>query len=111
MTRLHLHIEERSGCSVLHLYGELDMTTEDVFVNACASLLRQNQTKIIIDASGLGFCDCAALGGMIKWQREAEQRGGFLRLVGVQGPLARLLTVAELIDTFPPYADLQQACG
>jgi hypothetical protein len=48
---------------------------------------------------------------MILTQRQAERRGGYLRLIGVHGPLARLLTLGGLVDTFPPYADLRQACG
>ncbi|MEU6729223.1 STAS domain-containing protein [Nonomuraea wenchangensis] len=57
----------------------------------------------------LGFCDSHGLGVLIDAQRRAEKRGGALRLIGVQGTLARLLTVTQLVDLFPPYSDLSHA--
>lgn len=46
---------------------------------------------------------------MIASQRRAESSGGALRLIGVHGMLARLLTLTQLVDLFPPYAGLEQA--
>jgi anti-anti-sigma factor len=111
MARLVLHIDEHRDCRVLRLDGELDIETGTDFLRACTHLLECGQTNIIVDTSGLSFCDCSGLGAMIKTQRQAERRGGYLRLIGVHGALARLLTVGELVDTFPPYTDLRQACG
>ncbi|MGI5290958.1 STAS domain-containing protein [Nonomuraea polychroma] len=68
------------------------------------------QVKIVVEVSRLVFCGCTGLGAFIAAKRQAEQRGGYLRLVGVQRQLAKLLRLAELVDTFPPYADLRHAC-
>ncbi|MGP3965728.1 STAS domain-containing protein [Nonomuraea sp. 3N208] len=108
---LALRVDDRRGVSVLHLDGELDLATEPVFLDTCAQLLAGGQVKIVVDVSRLRFCDCTGLNALLAEQRQAEQRGGYLRLIGVQRPLARLLTLAELVDAFPPYADLRQACG
>ncbi|MEU6798135.1 STAS domain-containing protein [Nonomuraea wenchangensis] len=62
-----------------------------------------------VDAEELGFCDSHGLWVLIDAQRRAEKRGGALRLIGVQGTLARLLTVTQLVDLFPPYSDLSHA--
>lgn len=110
MTRLVLHIDEQPECRVLRLDGELDIETEAGFVRTCDDLLDAGHANIIVDASRLSFCDCGGVGAMILAQRRAERRGGYLRLIGVHGPLARLLTLGGLVDTFPPYADLRQAC-
>ncbi|MEV4084763.1 STAS domain-containing protein [Nonomuraea fuscirosea] len=111
MTRLSVHLEEHQRCCVVRLEGELDMGSHAVFAHTCAGLLRRDHIKIIVDVGELDFCDCSGVEAMINAQREAERRGGYLRLVGVHGPLARLLTVIELIDTFPPYADVKHASG
>ncbi|HEX4812360.1 MAG TPA: STAS domain-containing protein [Nonomuraea sp.] len=110
-TRLALRIADHHGVSVLHLDGELDLATQPSFIRACDRLLAHGQVKIVVDVSGLGFCDCTGLSALIAEQRQAEQNGGYLRLVGVHGPLARLLTLAELVDVFPPYADVRKASG
>jgi anti-sigma B factor antagonist len=87
------------------------MATERLFVHACDRLLARGRTKIVVDVTRLAFCDCSGLNAFIAVQRQAERRGGYLRLVGVHGTLARLLTLAKLVDAFPPYADMWQACG
>ncbi|MEO3872178.1 STAS domain-containing protein [Nonomuraea sp. B12E4] len=112
MVRLQLHLSDGPGrCDILRLEGELDLSTEITLGKACADLLERRHSKIVIDASGLEFCDCSGLSTLIHAQREAERQGGYLRLIGVHGQLARLLTVAGLVDSFPPYEDLRQACG
>ncbi|HUR03172.1 MAG TPA: STAS domain-containing protein [Nonomuraea sp.] len=111
MTELVLRVIERPTCDVVCLDGELDLATETRLRRACADLLQRHHARIVMDVGGLDFCDCAGLAVLINVQGEAERQGGFLRLVGVHGPLARLLTAAELVDTFPPYSDLRQACG
>ncbi|SDJ42865.1 STAS domain-containing protein [Nonomuraea jiangxiensis] len=111
MSPLQLQIRELPDCDVIHLGGELDLFSHAGLRWACTDLLQRHHTKIVIDATRLDFCDCAGLNILINAQREAERQGGFLRLIGVHGQLARLLTVAALIDQFPPYADLRQARG
>jgi anti-sigma B factor antagonist len=110
-TRLVLRVADHQGVSVLRLDGELDLATQPYFVRACDRLLAHGQVKIVVDVSGLGFCDCTGLSALIAEQRQAERNGGYLRLVGVHGTLARLLTLAELVDVFPPYTDVRQASG
>ncbi|WP_327584649.1 STAS domain-containing protein [Nonomuraea sp. NBC_00507] len=109
--RLALQVDDYHGVTVLRLNGELDLGTGEAFTRACAQLLVRDQVKIVVDVSGLGFCDCSGLSAFIAEQREAERRGGYLRLLGVHGSLARLLTLTDLLDAFPPYTDLRQACG
>ncbi|MFI7643336.1 STAS domain-containing protein [Nonomuraea sp. NPDC049400] len=111
MTRLFLHIDAHPKCWVVRLDGELDTGTQATVIDACTGLLQRGQVKLVVEVSKLTFCDCSGVDALIAIQRQAEQRGGYLRLVGVHGPLARLLSVGELVDTFPPYRDLEQACG
>ncbi|RVX42689.1 anti-sigma B factor antagonist [Nonomuraea polychroma] len=110
-TRLALRVDDHEGISVLHLDGELDLATEHIFLRACDQLLARGHAKIVVDVSRLGFCDCTGLGAFIAVQQQAELWGGYLRLVGVRRQLAKLLRLAQLVDTFPPYTDLQHACG
>ncbi|MFF4618240.1 STAS domain-containing protein [Nonomuraea jabiensis] len=111
MARLSPRICAHPECWVVSLDGELDAGTKDTVVEACTRLLQQGHVKLVVDVSNLSFCDCSGVDALIALQGQAEQQGGYLRLIGVHGSLARLLTVGELIDTFPPYRDLRQACG
>ena len=109
MTYLSISVDHRRDFSVVSLAGDLDRASEPTFCHALDHALTRHPPKIIIDAAGLGFCDSRGLCALITHQRHAETHGGSLRLIGVHGPLARLLTITQLVDMFPPYTGLDQA--
>ncbi|GAA4976339.1 anti-sigma B factor antagonist [Nonomuraea thailandensis] len=109
MTQLTITVEQRSGFSLVALGGELDRQTRPGLLRVFSRLLDEPTPRIVINTRELVFCDCHGMGMLISGQRRAEERGGAVRLIGVHGPLARLLTVTQLVDRFPPYASLAQA--
>ncbi|MFB4274568.1 STAS domain-containing protein [Nonomuraea sp. MTCD27] len=109
MTELAITVRQRPGFHLVQLEGELDSTTQLPLSQTFNELLTEAPPKIVVDAARLAFCDSSGLWTLITGQREAEDRGGGLRLIGVHGPLARLLSVTRLVDMFPSYASLDQA--
>ncbi|NRQ37377.1 STAS domain-containing protein [Nonomuraea sp. NN258] len=92
MTGLSIITERHDGFVVVRLAGELDHGNRLPLVRALERLLGDTP-RIVVDTSGLRFCDSHGLWTLIACQRRAEARGGGLRLIGVHGPLARLLIV------------------
>ncbi|MEU5864024.1 STAS domain-containing protein [Nonomuraea sp. NPDC047529] len=109
MTQLAITIDQRPGFSLVGLDGELDHQTRPDLLRVFDRLLDSPAPRIVIDTRELVFCDSHGLWALISGQRRAEQRGGAVRLIGVHGPLARLLITTQLVDLFPPYASLTQA--
>ncbi|MFB4273539.1 STAS domain-containing protein [Nonomuraea sp. GTA35] len=109
MTHLSIAVNDQPGYSVVSLAGELDRDSHQQLSQALDPILAHTTPKIIIDAEDLRFCDSSGLHTLITRQRAAELRGGSLRLIGVQGALARLLHITQLVDLFPPYAGLDDA--
>lgn len=109
MTDLSITVEQRPAFCLVSLRGELDRFSQDDFSHALDRILARPEPRIVVDMARLGFCDSKGLWTLIQRQRRAESRGGSLRLIGVHGPLARLLMVTQLVDLFPPYADLAHA--
>ncbi|MGR6919533.1 STAS domain-containing protein [[Actinomadura] parvosata] len=104
MTDLSIDVQRLPSCHVVHLEGELDRMTQPPLAETFARLLRSDTPKIVVDVTGLAFCDSGGLWTLIRALRRAEERGGALRLIGVHGALARLLTIAQLV-----YRNLTQA--
>ncbi|MDR8412823.1 STAS domain-containing protein [Nonomuraea sp. 3-1Str] len=104
-------MRRHSGVDVVRLVGELDGHTLGRFAAALEPLLAAPRPRVVVDVTGLGFCDSGGLRELLGLQRRAESAGGALRLIGVHGSLARLLTVAQLVDRFPPYDSLEHACS
>jgi anti-sigma B factor antagonist len=64
---------------------------------------------MIVDLSQLEFLDSTGLGALIGGHRRAAERGGSLRLIVSDGPIARLLNITGLIRVFEVYHSLSDA--
>ncbi|SEU25759.1 anti-anti-sigma factor [Nonomuraea wenchangensis] len=99
---LTVRVEERDGHAVVRLDGELDLLTRPLLSAACDDLLSRGVRRIVIDATGLSFSDCAGLSALLGVRREAWRRGGSLVLTGVHGMPARLLAITGAAATLLP---------
>ncbi|MEU4547610.1 STAS domain-containing protein [Nonomuraea dietziae] len=96
--------------ATIALQGELDMVT--------ASWLRQEldqifaepgRKRLILDLSGLTFCDSSGLGAMIGAYNQVQQTGGRIALVGARDRLRNLLCRTGLDRILPHYPTLAEA--
>ncbi|MFG1613742.1 STAS domain-containing protein [Nonomuraea wenchangensis] len=99
---LTVRVEERDGHAVVRLDGELDLLTRPLLSAACDDLLSRGVRRVVIDATGLSFSDCAGLSALLGVRREAWRRGGSLMLTGVHGMPARLLAITGAAATLLP---------
>ncbi|NUO98308.1 MAG: STAS domain-containing protein [Nonomuraea sp.] len=111
MTELSIDVQRFPGCHVVHLDGTLDRATRAPLARTFARLLRADRPRIVVDVTDLASCDSCGLSALITGQRQAEARGGALRLIGVHGPLARLLAATRLALRFPPRSPPAQPRG
>ncbi|MEV0198732.1 STAS domain-containing protein [Nonomuraea sp. NPDC050691] len=109
MTELTISTERHPHSDLVRIAGDLDRTTHDQLTATLQPLVSLHRPRIIVDAAKLSFCDSGGVRKLIDSQRQAESTGGGLRLIGVHGYLARLLTVAHLVDVFPPYGSFEHA--
>jgi anti-sigma B factor antagonist len=109
MTDLEIIVQQRPGFHLVGLAGDLDRQCHLRLLQTFDQLLADPRPRVVVDTTALTFCDSHGLHVLVRGQRRAEDRGGVLRLVGVRGTLATLLTTTQLVDLFPPYASLAQA--
>ncbi|GAA2266543.1 hypothetical protein GCM10010149_03520 [Nonomuraea roseoviolacea subsp. roseoviolacea] len=109
MGQLSIGVDRRAGFVLVRLGGEIDRNTWASLARTFTQLLSAERPRIVVDAAELRFCDSSGLWELISAQRRAEAAGGSLRLIGVHGVLARLLTITRLVDRFPPYSGLEEA--
>ncbi|GAA2867328.1 STAS domain-containing protein [Streptosporangium fragile] len=95
-TRLAVSVRRHEGASVIVLVGELDKLSSPALHDALAAELAAGTSRLILDVSGLRFCDSTGLWTMLDFRRRADAAGGCLRLAGVGGVLERLLTITGL---------------
>ncbi|WP_329100903.1 STAS domain-containing protein [Micromonospora sp. NBC_01699] len=82
--------------SVLLLDGELDLATLPQLNDRVDRLVEVGRTRILLDLSGLSFCDSTGLGGFVRGNNLCTDAGGWLRVVGANGGVARVLAATGL---------------
>jgi anti-sigma B factor antagonist len=96
--------------AIITLRGQLDLETAPRMQAALAELMSRNISRVVIDLSGLTFCDSIGLSAFVLVHRQCADAGGYLRLAEPGPFLARVLTVLGLDGPIPVYNSLAQAC-
>jgi anti-sigma B factor antagonist len=94
--------------AVIRLTGELDLQAATAVENALLAAW-QWATDVVVDVSGLTFCDCTGVGVFIRVAQHYEHNGGRLRLAAPQGIVDHLFAMLCLDDAIPIYASLTGA--
>ncbi|WP_329089198.1 MULTISPECIES: STAS domain-containing protein [unclassified Streptosporangium] len=108
-TRLDLSVRRHEGASVIVLAGELDKLSSPRLRDVMVTQLDDGACHLVLDVTGLRFCDSTGLWTMLEFQRRAGAAGGYLRLAGVHGVLARILTITGLAGAFSLDPDVPAA--
>ena len=98
--QLEITVSDHQPAVVVALQGELDIASGDTLRRAIRNLVRQGRLKIVVDASGLRFCDSSGLEALLDVRDDVAKAAGAMRLTGVHGILKIVLEATRLRDTF-----------
>jgi anti-anti-sigma factor len=89
-------LTSRAGSEVIlvQVDGELDAHTVSKFEQTLNDLSAQGHSRLVLDASQMSFISSAGLRAIISAQREAGQRGGQLRILGLNAQARRVFEIA-----------------
>lgn len=94
---------------IISLRGELDCYTGPVLGSTVADVVSDGGQKVVLDVSGLTFCDASGLGTFVAAQRQCCRGDGWVRLAGPSHSLTRLLTLGGLGAALPCFRDVAEA--
>ncbi|MFG6202704.1 STAS domain-containing protein [Nonomuraea sp. JJY05] len=108
MTTLHPHLGAGlwpipASATIVHLRGELDLATRETLRERLLRALRHSTSLLILDLSGVSFCDAAGLGVVVGVQHRARSLDIALGLAAPRPHLARVLRLTGLDRSFPMY--------
>jgi anti-sigma B factor antagonist len=106
---IDLKTENNGETLLFKLRGSLDLATSHTIRAALSEAAQKGAHGLIIDLTQLEFLDSTGLGALIGAHRRAAERGGSLRLVVRDGPIARLLNITGLVGVFAVYHSLEDA--
>ncbi|MFJ9376157.1 STAS domain-containing protein [Streptomyces sp. NPDC101455] len=64
---------------------------------------------VVVDLSGVTFCDSSGFNALLRLRRRAEEAGSRLALAAPPGHVARLLALTGVDTVFPVYGSLTEA--
>ena len=97
-----------AGIEVLRAPEELDVVTADgLAAQGCA--IAAHAGLLMLDLTGLSFCDARGLSAFVRIANEADRAGCRLALIAPQPPVAKVLRICRLDQRLPVFATTDHA--
>jgi len=93
---LSITLDRTADEAVLNLAGEIDMLTAAHLSTAVNEVLTDAPPRIVLDLSGVTFCDSQGLGTLVVLSRKASHAQSVLTLTNVGEFLLRVLDITGL---------------
>jgi anti-sigma B factor antagonist len=104
---LTLSTELAQGVSVIHVAGDLDLSTVAAFDSELEHALASGH--LVIELGECTFIDSSALRALVRAQKLITRAGGELALVAPSQPARRVLEIATLDRFVPVFGTLGEA--
>ncbi|WP_239117355.1 STAS domain-containing protein [Planotetraspora phitsanulokensis] len=98
-----------SAYTIVGLHGDMDIATGPAMRMHLHEALRQSKDVLILDLSGVSFCDACGLAVLVGIRRETRERGITLRLAAPTMRMTHLLRITCLDQSFTIHATLSSA--
>lgn len=103
-------IGARAGASaVVRPAGELDHHSADALRASLDECVAGGCSRIVIDCSGLEFCDSTGLNVLLATRIDAEAAGGGVHLAAMRPSVARLFEITGVDAVFTLHGSLDDA--
>ncbi|MFE5946944.1 STAS domain-containing protein [Streptomyces sp. NPDC056480] len=99
--RLRVEVRTVDRAELLAPVGELDHYTAELLRSPLDQALDAGRSRLVVDCSGLEFCDSTGLNVLLGARLRADAAGGGVHLVGMRPAVARVfhITGAEAVFT------------
>jgi stage II sporulation protein AA (anti-sigma F factor antagonist) len=94
---------------LIEVEGEIDAHTARTLDKTLNDLLAQGHSRLVLDASQMGFISSAGLRAIMFAEREACQRGGQVRVCGLNAQTRRIFETTGLDECLQLSATRQEA--
>ena len=116
LARFGVEARTDGSTTVLSLVGELDHDTApllrerfDEAFDAAVAVGDQPLETVVVDCSGLGFCDSTGLNVLLTARLRAEEAGVGIRLAALRGHVVRMFEITGAGEVFSIHPDLADA--
>lgn len=110
LVELKISTASQGGHAVVSVYGEVDLYTAPRLQAELATLVRDGISRLVVDLSGVEFCDSTGMNVLLSAMKRLRENGGSLELAAPRSAVRRILQVTGL-DTVFSVHDAAPALG
>jgi anti-anti-sigma factor len=89
------------GRLAVRVRGEIDLANAQLLQQRLADAIDGGALDLVLDVSGVSFCDVAALNVILRTRSKLSSRGGRLTLIGPCNPLKIMIRALALEGELP----------
>jgi anti-sigma B factor antagonist len=97
---LTVQVVQRDGWAVVLVGGDIDLTTAPSLREQLLRLGGEGQHHLVVDLTGVGFCDSTGLGVLVGAAKRARTAEGDVVLCGLSPSLERVFSLTGLDQAF-----------
>lgn len=97
---LKISTASQGGHAVVSVYGEVDLYTAPRLQTELATLVRDGVSRLVVDLSGVEFCDSTGMNVLLSAMKRLRENGGSLELAAPRSAVRRILQVTGLDTVF-----------
>jgi len=98
-------VRQAEGISFVEVSGRLTSFESQALREIIHGLLKQGQTNILLNLSGLEYLDSSGIGELVGNYLSVVKRGGAMKVVGLAPKVEEILRVTQLYQVFPEFPD------
>ncbi|HUV39974.1 MAG TPA: STAS domain-containing protein [Planctomycetota bacterium] len=98
--------EEKSGLTLVHLTGEVDMRSSPTLRKELREVSDTKVPRVAVDLRNVTYIDSSGIATLIELLKHVAHYGGKLLLVGVNDDIYPVFELAHLTDVFELRRDL-----
>jgi len=106
---MRIESENRSKAVLVHVIGRMDAVTAPEFDQACAKLIADGATKLVIDLGQMDYISSAGLRSILAAGKTVKSRGGDLLLCNMKGMVKEIFEISGFLSIFPLYPTADEA--
>jgi anti-anti-sigma factor len=107
--RLSVGVRHQGASAVLTPEGELDHDTAELLSDPLEQCVEDGYSRLVVDCSGLEFCDSTGLNVLLGARLQAEAAGGGVHLAAMTPVVARVFEITGADAVFTVHPDLDSA--
>lgn len=106
---LAITVDDRRSPTVLSVGGDLDLNTAPELLQALTLLVDDGRRALVVDLTGVGFCDSSGLSVLVRIRNRLAELGGTVALAAASPIVQRVLEVSGLDEIFGMYPSVEAA--